>query len=120
MPLVAALATEAIPVSGNEHRDAFGPEAGGYCRKPEVDAMLLRAGALRLNERDAEPCRNGVDETESEADRLLEQPREYRHLASKVAGDTGVIIHVWASFADLAGPSKADRMNAAAVPLRVV
>ena len=55
-----------------------------------------------------------MEEADLEADRLLEKAREYRHLAGR-QGDASEIIHVWAPFGHLAGPSRADRLKAARV-----
>lgn len=70
-----------------------------HCRKLQAEAMLLRSKAQRLHERDATRFRDVVEEADLEADRLLEQAREYRRAADRLAGDTRPTVHVWAYFA---------------------
>ena len=84
---------DGIPV-GNICRTCVGFAAWwaeGHCRKLETDAILLRARALRLHERDATHHRNSVEGAVSEADGLLEQARKDGRLASSLAMETGLI-----------------------------
>ena len=61
-----------------------------YHRKLEADAGVCLAKAERLRRKDTVRYRNSVEQAELDADRLLEEAREYRQLADRLARETGL------------------------------
>ena len=91
--------------------------ADGHCRQLEAEAILLRAKALRMPERDATRYRNSVEAADLEAELLLRLVRKHGCLANCLAGRTGVIIHEWLNLARQVWLSTTLQMDATA-PIR--